>query len=414
MIQALYLHIPFCKARCAYCDFATSACNDEAAMDAYIDALSLQIRRASRAGLLGSIKTIYIGGGTPTHLGGRRLNSLVYLLSLSINLENVSEFTIEANPESIDERMVMDLFALGVNRFSIGVQSFDDAVLKAYGRIHSAADAERAISNVQTREENVSIDLICGGPGQTMASWEKGVNHAIELGVKHVSIYPLMIEDGTPLARAIDAGEVMPPSDDEEADMMERAENILSAAGMHRYEVASYAYPGFESKHNTAYWTGVEYLGVGAGSSSMLWREDWDLCNQVGIFGTAEEVSSALPADSPHASDPLSETNVFRVRVSSSADSARFSTGLGHPETNIELLDERAAALEDLMLGFRRSEGVPMERIDHVRDLEPAISEVMQRLEQRELVQVSGSHLAPTERGWLMGNEIYEEIWGLA
>ena len=117
MIEGLYLHIPFCAKRCAYCDFATEACHDDARMDAYVDGLSLAIRRASRKGLLGSIETIYLGGGTPSYLGTRRLNSLVYLISLSINLENVEEFTVEANPDSIDERMVKDLFALGVDRF---------------------------------------------------------------------------------------------------------------------------------------------------------------------------------------------------------------------------------------------------------------------------------------------------------
>ena len=139
MIEALYLHLPFCVSRCAYCDFATSACDDGARMDAYVEALCLQLRRAAKAGLLGQVKTIYIGGG-------RRLNTLVYTLSLSVNLENVVEFTCEANPESIDERMVADLFSLGVNRFSIGAQSFDDAVLRGYGRVHDAAAIDAALA----------------------------------------------------------------------------------------------------------------------------------------------------------------------------------------------------------------------------------------------------------------------------
>lgn len=118
MIKALYIHIPFCTSRCAYCDFATAACHDDAVMDAYADALQLQLRRASKAGLLGGVKTIYIGGGTPTHLGARRLNSLVYMVSLSVNLEQVVEFSVEANPESLTSAMVKDLYALGVNRLS--------------------------------------------------------------------------------------------------------------------------------------------------------------------------------------------------------------------------------------------------------------------------------------------------------
>lgn len=284
MIEILYLHLPFCVSRCAYCDFATSACDDGARMDAYVEALCLQLRRAAKAGLLGQVKTIYIGGGTPTHLGSRRLNTLVYTLSLSVNLENVVEFTCEANPESIDERMVADLFSLGVNRFSIGAQSFDDAVLRGYGRVHDAAAIDAALAAVHTRTNNVSLDLICGGPGQSMESWRESLRHAIDAGVSHVSVYPLMLEDDTPLAHRVEMGECEVADEDAQADMMLEAEQMLTAAGFERYEVASYAKPGFTSRHNTAYWTGAEYLGLGAGASSMLSPESAEQAIDVGIF----------------------------------------------------------------------------------------------------------------------------------
>ena len=284
MIEALYLHIPFCVSRCAYCDFATSACADEQRMDAYVEALCLQLRRAAKAGLLGQVKTIYIGGGTPTHLGSRRLNTLVYTLSLSVNLENVVEFTCEANPESIDERMVADLFSLGVNRFSIGAQSFDDAVLAGYGRIHDAAAIDAALAAVRTRTNNISLDLICGGPGQSMKSWMRDLRHAIDADVPHVSIYPLTLEDGTPLTRRVEVGECEVADEDLQADMMLAAERMLTAAGFERYEVASYAKPGFASHHNTAYWTGAEYLGLGAGASSMLSAESAQAAFDADIF----------------------------------------------------------------------------------------------------------------------------------
>ena len=248
MIEVLYLHLPFCVSRCAYCDFATSACDDGARMDAYVEALCLQLRRAAKAGLLGQVKTIYIGGGTPTHLGSRRLNTLVYTLSLSVNLENVVEFTCEANPESIDERMVADLFSLGVNRFSIGAQSFDDAVLRGYGRVHDAAAIDAALAAVHTRTNNVSLDLICGGPGQSMESWRKSLRHAIDAGVSHVSVYPLMLEDDTPLVHRVEMGECEVADEDAQADMMLEAEQMLTVAGFERYEVASYAKPGFTSR----------------------------------------------------------------------------------------------------------------------------------------------------------------------
>ena len=210
--RALYLHIPFCAKRCSYCDFATEATAiDDPRLDRYVERLTGEIRAASRDGLLGSIETIFIGGGTPSFLGPRRLVSLVYTLSVSINLHDDTEFTVEANPESLTTALVRDLYALGVNRFSLGVQSFDNAELATLGRIHTARRAREAIKLVHERCKNVSIDLMCGIPGQTPASWQSSVRQALELGVEHVSIYPLTIEDGTAFARAVEAGTQEPP-----------------------------------------------------------------------------------------------------------------------------------------------------------------------------------------------------------
>jgi oxygen-independent coproporphyrinogen-3 oxidase len=387
MIEALYLHIPFCIARCAYCDFATSACDDDARMDAYAEALCLQLRRASKNGLLAGVKTIYIGGGTPTHFGSRRLNSLVYTISLSVNLENVVEFTCEANPESLDTAMVADLFALGVNRFSIGAQSFDDAVLSGYGRVHSSEAIERAVACVKTRTENFSLDLICGGPGQDMLSWKSSLARSLELGAPHISVYPLMLEEGTPLEARVAAGECVVASEDMQADMMLAAQNRLEAAGMHRYEIASYALPGFESKHNSAYWTGVEYLGLGAGASSMLNAHD------ARVFGGLEDV--------PEGS---------RVRLASLKDDRAYADSLGRPRFEVECLTPREAAIEDLMLGMRRSDGVAREQAQNVDE---ALS-VFDDLAHKGLVTEEEGRFKPTERGWLMGNEIFAALWDLA
>ena len=407
MIEALYLHVPFCVKRCAYCDFPTRACSDDALMDAYVDALSLAVRRASKAGLLGGIKTIYLGGGTPSFLGARRLNSLVYLLSLSINLENVEEFTVECNPDSLDAAMVKDLFALGVNRFSIGAQSFDDAVLSVYGRAHTAAQIDTAIACVKERTGNFSLDLICGGPGQDMRSWTDSVQRAIDSGAAHVSIYPLMLEEGTPLFHAVEAGELPAPDDDVEAEMMERAGELLEAAGMHRYEVASYAYPGHESKHNAAYWTGVEYLGLGAGASSMLSPESHAACCEAQLFGAAHELDDAcVPAQ-------VGE-GCARVRLTADFDIETFSETLGRPAVGIECLDAREALLEDAMLGMRRSVGLSDAFVARVAAVEPRIVQVLSQLEGEGLVVHEAERWAPTQRGWLLGNEVYGAIWGLA
>lgn len=430
MIEALYLHIPFCVSRCAYCDFATNACADEQRMDAYVEALCLQLRRAAKAGLLGQVKTIYIGGGTPTHLGSRRLNTLVYTLSLSVNLENVVEFTCEVNPESIDERMVADLFSLGVNRFSIGAQSFDDAVLAAYGRIHDAAAIDAALAAVRTRTNNISLDLICGGPGQSMESWTQDLRHAIDVDVPHVSIYPLTLEDGTPLTRRVEAGECEVADEDTQTDMMLEAERMLTAAGFERYEVASYAKPGSSSHHNTAYWTGAEYLGLGAGASSMLSPESAEQAIDAGIFeidrekagwgmhkascaraGSASGASvRAQHCPSDCAPAQPCDADFARIRIAASSDDIAFAESLGCPRAEIELLSARESAVEDLMLGMRRSIGVARERVLAV---EGALA-VFERLEALGLVREQGARFVPTQRGWLLGNEVYGAIWSLA
>lgn len=416
MISALYLHIPFCTSRCAYCGFATQACHDEAAMDAYVDALSLQLRRAAKAGLLGGVRTIYIGGGTPTHLGSRRLNSLVYLVSLSVNLENVSEFTVEANPESLDPQLVKDLYALGVSRLSIGAQSFDDSVLHAYGRPHTAASIRHAVQAAQARELAWSLDLICGGPGQGMESWRASVQSALELGARHVSIYPLALEEGTPLAARVAAGEWEGPSEDEEAAMMEAAEELLQAAGLQRYEVASYAQPGFESRHNQAYWDGSEYLGLGAGAASMLGTQSWQAVCEAGVFGPVED-ASGLACGAAAAQELLgaSPSPCSRVRVAAAFDTPAFSASLGRPAVELELMDSRQALLEDCMLAFRRSAGLPAELRQRAAAAEPRLEPALAELQREGLVQpgADGS-LQPTERGWLMGNRIFGTIWALA
>ena len=197
--RALYVHVPFCKRRCAYCDFATCAVPpDSPQLDSYVEEVIAAIRGASRSEQLGAIETVYFGGGTPTYLGNKRLSSLLYTLSLSMHLTPDVECTIEANPDSLSESMVKDMFALGATRISIGVQSFDDGLLSFLGRVHSSSQAKRAVELAQIRFDNVSIDLMCGLPGQTEEGFRKDLELALQLGVKHVSVYPLMVEEGTP------------------------------------------------------------------------------------------------------------------------------------------------------------------------------------------------------------------------
>ena len=363
--RALYIHIPFCASRCLYCDFTTEACAaDSRKMDAYVEDLCLQIRRLAKEGEFAGLKTIYIGGGTPTHLGNSRLSQLLYMLSLSINLEQIEEFTVEANPESLTEAMVRDIWALGVNRISIGVQSFDDKILSLLNRAHDAAGAEAAILAAQTRFENVSVDLMCGIPGQSDASFEESLRRAIALGVKHVSVYPLTVEEGTPLAKAIRRRRFPQIDEDDEARHMELAERVLCDSGFVRYEVANYALPGFESKHNAAYWSGVPYLGLGTSAVTMTQNAERRMRKQDG-----------------YVTDDLNPQQMLA---------------------------------EDLMLAMRMSRGVTAERVTEAESRLPGVRACFDNLCDLGLVRLDAGSYVPTERGWLCGNELYGRIFDLA
>ncbi len=431
-IGALYVHVPFCVKRCAYCDFATAACGDGAAMDAYVEALCLQLRRAARAGLLGQVKTVYIGGGTPTHLGAARLSSLVSMLSFSLHMDAVEEFTVECNPESLTAPMVRDLFAAGVTRFSIGAQSFDDAELAAIGRAHSAADTRAAVAAVRERTDNFSLDLMCGLPGQTPDSWEQSLRAALDLRPAHVSIYPLSLEDGTLLSARVAAGELDVPDEEAQAAMMLGAEKLCAEAGFVRYEVASYARPGCASRHNTAYWTGVEYLGLGAGAASMLSASDFAACVDAGLFAAAGQEGGAGEADGAQAegeaggavrakgktdgaradtpgeggvarADATGEREVAaadmpgeggggRVRVAAGRGSAAFSAAGGRADVEVERLDARQALLEDVMLAFRRSAGLGEELRARALAAVPELGPTFTRLVELGLLEERVEH----------------------
>ena len=363
--KALYLHIPFCVKRCGYCDFATEAVERASSrIDEYIEDLCLQIRRKAKEGELDAVETVYIGGGTPSHIGMARLSMLLYTLSLSIRLEPDVECTMEANPESLDGRMVRDIWALGVNRLSLGVQSFDDAVLATLGRAHDSHGARRAIETARERFDNVSVDLMCGIPGQSTESFAASVEEAVGLGVSHVSVYPLTIEPYTRFEKMVRHGELEEPDDDVEAQHMEIAARILSDAGFHRYEVASYAKPGSECRHNMAYWTGVPYLGLGRAAATMTQNAE----------------------------------RRMRVQDGQVTDD----------------LDARQMAAEDLMLGMRMSAGVPQALIDRAGALIPETPSVIADLEARGLILRDGDRVRPTERGWLCGNELYGALLDLA
>jgi oxygen-independent coproporphyrinogen-3 oxidase len=348
-----------------------------------------------RRQLLGAVRTVYIGGGTPSFIGHDQIVRLAFALSTALTLGQDSEFTVEANPDSLTKAMVRDLYSLGVNRFSLGVQSFCDAELGALGRRHSARQAQEAVAMVQKRCDNVSLDLMCGIPLQTAASWQKSLETAVACEPSHISVYPLSVEEGTPLHASLlvspdnlptapgddgkqarsrrapstlaneDEQTALPSAlanEDEQADMMLAAASTLARAGFKRYEIASYAQPGYECRHNIAYWSGLPYLGLGSAAASMR-----------NIGGRRQ----------------------------------RFFSG-----SLVEELDCRERALEDLMLTLRISRGASQELLAFACDREPKLPGVIRELSEQGLLEQTETGLALSKRGWLLGNLVFAAIWG--
>ncbi len=406
-IEALYLHIPFCQSKCAYCDFdSVAACSLDdarAAQACYLDRLTNRVDAFGTAGLLDGVRTVYIGGGTPSLLGMR----LVELVRSVMQWCAPEEFTCEANPESFTSSLALQLARAGVTRISLGVQSLQEEELKAVGRIHSATQALDAICYAKDAGLDVSCDLMCGLPLQTQDSWAKSVTGLIEAGPCHVSIYPLTVEDGTPLALKVDSGRLVLPDEDEQADEMELARRFLVEAGFAPYEVASYALPGHACRHNIAYWTGIEYLGLGRSAASMLSRDTFRMSSSL--------FSDLAPLD-----------GAARIRVLQTDDAASTF--------EIEQLGIREAMSEDLMLACRMTRGIPQELLLRAsavfgkqivadtcaRAIELGLA-TWEAPEGENYVDASSGGvdlfpgaLAPTQQGWLEGNDLFGLFWNLA
>ena len=262
----LYVHIPFCHRKCLYCDFF-SAGDKIADWDAYIKAI-LSEASVRREELPSSPSTLYIGGGTPSLIPTEHFLRLMQGLKEFFPGLSPDEFTIEANPDDIDEERINVWKAEGVNRVSLGVQSFNNDELKAVGRLHSATQAEDAILLLKENFSNVSTDLIFGLPGQTIESWQKTVEKMIDLCPAHISAYSLMYEQGTSLTALRETGRLKATPEEDSERMFEFLTEKLRGAGYERYEISNYARPEMYSRHNTSYWKGIPYLGLGPSAHS--------------------------------------------------------------------------------------------------------------------------------------------------
>lgn len=265
----LYVHVPFCARRCSYCDFAI-AVRREVPVDDYLRCLRLELESVTegvRQG--GQLDTLYFGGGTPSLIGPGGIQRLVDLVADFFSISPDAEITLEANPDDVSVESARRWRAAGINRLSLGLQSFDEAVLEWMHRTHTAAQGRDAVFAARGAGfENISVDLIFSLPTELARSWESDLETALDLEPSHVSLYGLTIEPATPLARWEERGTVRPAGDDSYADEFLLADRMATSRGFSHYEVSNFARPGMESRHNSAYWSGAAYLGVGPSAHS--------------------------------------------------------------------------------------------------------------------------------------------------
>ena len=297
-VVGVYLHIPFCRSKCDYCDFYSMPAGDDL-MDRYQKALLTQIKSMVPRLKGRTVDTIYIGGGTPSYYGEKRLRELLGYLQRHLSVAKNAEITVECNPDTVDLKSMVRLRKAGVNRISLGMQSADPDQLRCVHRVHDPQQVIWAVEDIRAAKiENLSLDLIYGLPGQSMDSWTDTIRAALALHPDHLSCYGLKVEEGTPLARRVDEeGDMDLPDGDSQADFYLAAVDQIQRAGFRQYEISNFARTGMESRHNLKYWMGREYAGFGPGAHSYLdgIRYAWprDLAGYLEALEAGEPVAMA-------------------------------------------------------------------------------------------------------------------------
>ena len=318
MKAGVYIHIPFCKSRCSYCDFATDVYRDSHVTERYIAALLREIEGFAYPNV--EVDTVYLGGGTPSLLTPEQVGGVLNAVRASLNVSANAEITMEMNPATVSLETLRRYRALGINRASFGVQTFNDAALRMLARGHNAADARETFALLRRAGyENVSFDLIAGLPGQTIEDWRKNLDEAIALRPEHLSLYLLEIHEGTPLAEQIRSRRRPMPDEDTAAKMYEIMIERLAAAGYEQYEISNFCLPGRESRHNTKYWLLEPVFGFGVSAHSFDGGERY--CNE---RDTARYVSMIESDNSPETMrekiDPAGESLFLGLRLNKGID----------------------------------------------------------------------------------------------
>ncbi len=268
--MGLYVHVPFCKTKCPYCDFNTYQ-GIENLIEPFLPAITSEITCWGDALAHPPVKSVFFGGGTPSYLPQGDIERILVAIQSSFQVDPAAEISIEANPGDLDEAACAGILNQGVNRLSIGVQSLDNDLLNLLGRRHQASEAVEAFQSArQAGFDNVNLDLMYGLPNQSMEQWQKTLSSLIELTPEHISLYALTIEEGTPMHQWAAEGKIPEPDSDLAADMYQHAREVLAEAGYHHYEISNWSLPGRACEHNLVYWENGPYLGVGPGAHSRL------------------------------------------------------------------------------------------------------------------------------------------------
>lgn len=313
---SIYVHIPFCKHKCMYCDFLSFDNETNSKKIQYVNALMSEIRMYKPYADRYSVKTIYIGGGTPTTLDEALISNILKTINHIFNVDRFAEITIEANPGTIK---YMDLLAyreLGINRISIGLQSADDDMLRLLGRIHNYEEFENGFDAARRAGfKNISVDVMSGLPGQDMHTLVDTLTRVTELGPEHISVYSLQVEEGTMLSQRPDILDML-PDENTERSMYTMTKKVLKAAGYNRYEVSNYSKPGMESRHNTVYWTGGQYIGIGIGAASYFKGERFkNISNLDNYIEICEDIREELTKETDRVRLYDSATAILREDV---------------------------------------------------------------------------------------------------
>ena len=361
-MAGIYVHIPFCKSRCRYCDFFSTTQLER--RELYIDALINEWQTYQSKWSRQEIQTLYLGGGTPSLLSIESLHKLLHSIMNSINPDTIQEITLEANPGDITADKIQAWRAIGINRLSIGIQSFNDRLLQLVGRRHNAKQAIQAVRTAQAEGiNNISIDLMYALPTQSMEEWQADIELALELNVPHISSYGLIYEEGTSLSQLLEQGRITAIDEEVEMRMYDQLVDQLTQHGYEHYEVSNFSLPGRHSKHNSSYWKDIPYLGLGASAHSYDGKKRW---------WNVANIDQYITLAMSHSLTPEQEI-------------------IGKEERHMELV----------MLGLRTSEGVKCSTVN--------MSKAQTYISQG-LLQIKGENLIATTKGYHIINRIIEDL----